>query len=89
MFKETVDFIRAHYGTDKFIPLHEPRFAGKEKEYLIDCIDSTFVSSVGEYVDRFEKTMAEYTGAKYAVAATNGTLGLHMALIVAGVKRGD
>ncbi|HET6992501.1 MAG TPA: LegC family aminotransferase [Bacteroidia bacterium] len=89
MFKETVDFIRRYYGNGKFIPLHEPRFWGKEKEYLNNCIDSTFVSSVGEYVDRFEKMMAEYTGAKYAVATTNGTLGLHMSLLLAGVKRGD
>src|SRR5258705_210636 len=85
MFKEKVDFIRRHYGQEKFIPLHEPRFYGNEKKYLNDCIDSTFVSSVGEYVDRFEKMMTEYTGAKYAVATTNGTLGLHMALMIADV----
>jgi aminotransferase in exopolysaccharide biosynthesis len=88
-YQETVDFIRKHYGTKEFIPLHEPRFYGKEKEYLNDCIDSTFVSSVGPFVDRFEKMMAEYTGARYAVAITNGTLALHIALLLAGVKRGD
>ncbi|CAN5621756.1 LegC family aminotransferase [soil metagenome] len=89
MFKETVDFIRKHYGTDQFIPLHEPRFLGKEKEFLNECIDSTFVSSVGPFVDLFEKTIAEYTGAKHAIAITNGTLALHMALVVAGVKKND
>lgn len=89
MYKETVDFIRSIYQTKDFIPLHEPRFYGKEKEYVLDCIDSTFVSSVGKYVDNFEKKIAEYTGAKYAVACVNGTAALHMALIVCGVKRND
>jgi perosamine synthetase len=90
MFKETVDFIREVYKQDEgFIALHEPRFCGKEKEYLNDCIDSTFVSSVGQYVGKFEQMMKEYTGASFAVAATNGTLGLHLAIQLAGVKQGD
>jgi perosamine synthetase len=89
MYKQTVDFIRSQFPGQDFIPLHEPRFLGNEKKYVIDCIDSTFVSSVGKYVDEFEKRMAEYTGAKYAVACVNGTAALHMSLIVAGVQRND
>jgi aminotransferase in exopolysaccharide biosynthesis len=89
MYKETVDFIKSQFKTQDFIPLHEPRFVGNERKYVLDCIDSTFVSSVGKYVDDFEKQMAEYTGAKYAVACVNGTAALHMAMIVAGVTRGD
>ena len=89
MFKQTVDFIKTQFPLQDFIPLHEPRFLGNEKKYVLDCIDSTFVSSVGKYVDNFEKQMAEYTGAKYAVACVNGTAALHMAMIVADVKKND
>ncbi|MCW3071610.1 MAG: putative PLP-dependent enzyme involved in cell wall biosis [Bacteroidetes bacterium] len=89
MFKETVDFIKSQFPAQDFIPLHEPRFLGNEKKYLIDCVDSTFVSSVGMYVDEFEKRMAAYSGARYAVAAVNGTAALHMAMIVAGVKENE
>ncbi len=74
---------------DGIVPLHAPIFIGKEKEYLIDCIDSTFVSSVGVYVDKFEKMMCEITGSKHAVATVNGTSALHISLILAGVKPGD
>lgn len=84
-----VDFIRGLYQTAGFIPLHEPKFVGNEKAYVIDCIDSTFVSSVGKYVDRFERMMADYTGAKYAIATVNGTAALHIALKLAGVSQGD
>jgi len=69
--------------------LHEPMFIGNEKKYLNDCIDSTFVSSVGEYVNRFEQMMVDYTGAKHAIAVVNGTAGLHLALVIAGVKPKD
>ena len=89
MYKQTVEFIKTQFPNQDFIPLHEPRFVGNEKKYVMDCIDSTFVSSVGKYVDDFEKQIAEYTGAKYAVACVNGTAALHMAMIVAGVKRHD
>lgn len=89
MFKQTVDFIKAQFPSQDTIPLHEPRFIGNEKKYLIDCVDSTFVSSVGKYVDDFEKQIAAYTGAKYAVACVNGTAALHMAMIVAGVKQNE
>lgn len=81
--------IRAHYQTDHFIPLHAPCFGGEEKRLVADCIDSTFVSSVGEYVSQFEEEFAHYTGAKHAVAVVNGTLGLFLALKVAGVQPGD
>jgi perosamine synthetase len=84
--QELVDFIRDQFSTSDFIPLHAPRFEGKEKEYLLDTIDSTFVSSVGAYVKQFEDKVSEYTGAKYAIATVNGTSALHTALIVAGVQ---
>jgi len=85
MFSDVIDFIRTAYKTDEFLPLHEPVFFGNEKKYLEECIDSTFVSSVGRYVDRFEEMMAAYTGARYAVATVNGTAALHIALKLAGV----
>jgi len=87
--QDIIDFIRGLYQTTEFIPLHEPKFIGNEKAYLIDCIDSTFVSSVGKYVDRFEQMMADYTGAKYAVATVNGTAALHIALKLVGVSQGE
>ncbi len=87
--KKVIDFIRSTFATDSFIPLHEPRFIGNEKKYLNDCIDSTFVSSVGAYVDRFEKDFAKYVGSKYAVATVNGTSALHIALLLAGVEQDD
>lgn len=72
-----------------FIPLHAPVFSGNEKKYVAETIDSTFVSSVGEFVNRFEKDIAAYTGSKYAIAMVNGTAALQLALIVAGVKPED
>ncbi len=69
--------------------LHEPSFNGNEWVYLKECLDSTFVSSVGSYVDRFEKDLATFTGARHAVAVVNGTAALHLALLLAGVKEGD
>jgi perosamine synthetase len=85
-----LNFIRTTFkDADGFIPLHAPFFGGREKEYVIDTIDSTFVSSVGAYVTRFEEMMAEITGARYAIATVNGTTALHLALIVTGVKYGD
>lgn len=86
---ELVSFVRNEYNTDKFIPLHEPRFRGNEKKYLNDTIDSTFVSSVGAYVDQFETMMEEITGATKAVAVVNGTASLQVALRLAGVNAGD
>lgn len=90
MFEEIISFIRKLYiNKAKSIPLHEPVFVGKEKDYVLECIESTFVSSVGKYVDRFEQRVAEYTGAKYAIATVNGTAALQVALLLAGVKCGD
>ncbi|MBC3787284.1 LegC family aminotransferase [Spirosoma utsteinense] len=90
MFDRFVQFVRDTFGeTDGFIPLHEPRFTGNEKAYVNDAIDSTFVSSVGRYVDRFEEQIREYTGAPYAIATVNGTAALHIALVLAGVERDD
>jgi perosamine synthetase len=76
------------FGND-YIPLHRPVFEGNERQYLIDCIDSNFVSSVGEKVTDFEKKVAEFTGSKYAVATVNGTAALHVVIELAGVKPGD
>lgn len=89
MVVETVNFIRKLYDTQSFITLHEPRFVGNEKKYLNECIDSTFVSSVGKFVDQFEAEFARMVGVKYAVATVNGTAALHISLILAGVERDD
>jgi perosamine synthetase len=88
-YAPVVDFIRSVYKTNSFIPLHEPRFLGNEKKYLNECIDSTFVSSVGKFVDEFENKIANYTGAKYAVATSSGTSALHISLLISGVESGD
>lgn len=69
--------------------VHEPLFLGNEWAYVKECLDSTFVSSVGKYADRFEAELAAYTGAKHAVAVVNGTAALHVALMLAGVREGD
>lgn len=87
---ETISFIRDLYGKkEDFIPLHAPTFAGNEKKYLEECIDTTFVSSVGKFVDLFEQKIAEYTAAKQAVVCVNGTNALHIALKLSGVEKGD
>jgi perosamine synthetase len=87
--KETISFIQDYYNTKDFIPLHEPRFCGNEKKYVMDTIDSTFVSSVGAYVDKFEEMMQGINKTKKAVAVVNGTAGLQVALRLAGVYAGD
>ena len=89
MSKHLIQFVRDYFNTKEFIPLHAPVFPGREKEYVTDTIESTFVSSVGAYVDRFEKDMAVYTGSPRAVATVNGTAALHVALRLAGVEAGD
>jgi perosamine synthetase len=89
MFDQVIKFIREIYKTDGFIPLHEPRFIGNEKKYLEECIDSTFVSSVGKFVDRFEQMVAEYTGAKHAVVCDNGTNALFLALKLYDISSND
>ena len=88
-FSEIIDFIKSLYPNDNPVPLHAPRFTGNEKKYVLDAIDSTFVSSVGKYVDRFEEMICEITGAVFAVATVNGTCALHIALKLADVQPGD
>jgi perosamine synthetase len=84
VFRQLVANISKLYGHSE-IPLHRPVFTGNERQYLIDCIDSNFVSSVGEKVVEFEKLVGAYTGAQYAIATVNGTSALHAALMGAGV----
>ena len=89
MSDQLIRFVRDYFQTNEFIPLHAPVFRGREKEYVADTIESTFVSSVGAYVDRFERDMEVYTGSPKAVASVNGTAALHIALKLAGVEAGD
>jgi aminotransferase in exopolysaccharide biosynthesis len=89
MNKKLINFVRDTYQTNDFIPLHAPTFAGNEKAYVTETLDSTFVSSVGKYVESFEKHIEDYTGIEKAVATVNGTAALHTALYMAGVKAGD
>ena len=89
MYEKIITFIQDTFATKNFIPLHEPRFIGNEKKYLNECIDSTFVSSVGAYVDRFEKEFALHVGSKYAIATVNGTAALHVSLVSMGVGEND
>ncbi len=89
MFNEFVSFVKSIYPDQVPVPLHAPVFLGNEKEYLSDCITTTFVSYVGKYVERFEEQMQEFTGAKYAVATVNGTVALQIALMIAGVQSED
>lgn len=89
MFDSLIRFVRDQYRTDEFIPLHAPVFRGRERELVLDTIDSTFVSSVGAYVDRLEKDMAAFTASPRAVAVMNGTAALHIALKLAEVLPGD
>ncbi|WP_452220326.1 LegC family aminotransferase [Lacinutrix salivirga] len=89
MYSDLINFIKNKYQTEDFIPLHIPRFKGNEKKYVMDCIDTSFVSSVGEYVNKFEDSVAKFTGAKYAIATVNGTAALHIALLLADVKQND
>lgn len=88
-YKKITDFIHDLYGAKDFVPLAVPVFIGNEKKYLNECIDTTFVSSVGKFVDRFEEDTAKYTGAKRAVVCVSGTNALHMSLMLAGVQRDD
>ena len=80
MFDDVVNFVRTLYGQKGNIPLHSPIFIGNEKKYLEQCIDSTFVSSAGKFVDQLELKIAKYTGANYAIATSSGTSALHISL---------
>ena len=86
--EDAVALVREIHG-DGFIPLHRPAFEGNEKRYLVECVESNFVSSVGARVTEFERQVAAFTGARYAVATVNGTAALHIALKLAGVGAGD
>ena len=89
MYNNITTFIHNLFGTDEFVPLHAPLFIGNEKKYLAECIDTTFVSSVGKFVDRFEEQVACYTGSKRAVVCVSGTNALHMGMLLVGVERDD
>jgi aminotransferase in exopolysaccharide biosynthesis len=89
MHNKLVKFVQDTYQTKEFIPLHAPTFTGNEKEYVNNTIESTFVSSVGKYVDKFEQQIEVFTGTAKAIATVNGTAALHTALYMAGVKSGD
>ena len=89
LFPEFVDFVRQIFSTEDSIPLHAPRFERNETKYVVDALKSTFVSSVGQHVNEFERKIAEFTGAHYVVATNNGTAALHTALLLAGVRSGD
>ena len=88
-FEKIVTFIKSLYPTENPVPLHAPRFSGNEKKYLIDCIDTTYVSYVGQYVSRFEDEVRRLTGARYAIAVSTGTAALHVALLLDEVAPGD
>lgn len=87
--EEVANFIREQFNSSEFIPLHEPKFIGKEKDYLSECIDSTFVSYLGKFVTDLEEKVCDYTGSKYSVAMCNGTSALHIALAAIGIKQDD
>ncbi len=85
MFNETINFIKTLYPQAVDIPLHKPLFIGNEKKYLEECVDSTFVSSAGKFVEQIELKIAQYTGANYAIATSSGTSALHISLLMSGV----
>ena len=88
-YSEVIGFIKDQFDRKAFIPLHEPRFLGNEKKYVVDTLDSTFVSSVGAYVDKFEVMMSSISGTNKSVAVVNGTSALQVALRLSGVSAGD
>ncbi len=87
--QQIIEFVKSKFPDQDFIPLHAPVFTGNERKYVLDAIDSTYVSSVGAYVNKFEEMMAEIANAKYAVAIVNGTNALHMAMLVCGITKDD
>ena len=88
MHQQLTKFIQEYYQTNSFIPLHAPHFSGNEKKYLLETIESTFVSSVGKYVDQLEQQISDYTGVQ-AIATVNGSAALHTALYMANVRAKD
>ena len=89
MFNSLIELIRELYKTNDYISLHEPVFVGNEKKYVMEALDSTYVSSVGAFVDEFEQRISDFTKVKYAVATVNGTSALHSSLLLAGVSEDD
>ena len=89
MYNETIKFIRNKFKSQDFIPLHVPVFNGNEKKYLNQCIDSTYVSSVGPFVDKFEDLMTQITNTDKTTAVVNGTAAIHVGLRLVGVKEND
>ena len=89
MFDDVINFVRTLYVKEGNIPLHKPLFIGNEKKYLEECIDSTFVSSAGKFVEQLELKIANYTGANYAIATSSGTSALHISLLMSGVSQED
>jgi perosamine synthetase len=87
--KNFINRLRKIINSEDFTPLHIPIFEGNEIEYVTDCIKSNFVSSVGEYVNKFEKAICEFTGSKYAILTVNGTAALQISFILAGVEEND
>ena len=87
--QDVIEFVRDYYQTEAFVPLHVPSFVGNEQKYVTETIKSSFVSSVGKYVDQFEEQIANYCGSEAAVAVVNGTSALQVALRIAGVKHND
>jgi perosamine synthetase len=88
-YQRIIEFIREKFANYDFVPLHAPIFSGNEKKYLMDAIDSTFVSSIGAYVDTAEQMMAKISQTQSAVAVVNGTSGLQIAIQLAGVRAGE
>ena len=86
-YLETIHFIRGQFPGEDLVPLHRPKFDGNEKSYLLETIDSTYVSSAGYFVDKFEEMMTTLYGVSKAVAVVNGTSALQVALRLAGVKK--
>ena len=88
-YQRVIEFIKNKFATNDFIPLHAPVFNGNERKYVMDTIDSAFVSSVGAYVDKAEQMMAEISQTQKAVAVVNGTSGLQIAMQLAAVQAGE
>ena len=89
MYKETIQFIQNKYKSEDYIPLHIPLFKGNEKKYLNECIDSTYVSSIGPFVDKFEDLMNQINKTNRTTAVVNGTAALQVGLRLVGVKEND
>jgi len=88
-FSDFVKFVQNIYSNNGTIPLHAPVFEGNERAYILDTLETTYVSSIGEYVNDFENRISEFTGARFCVATNSGTAALHVALLLSGVQSED